>query len=859
MKEIEIAKQTRAILQQTPAFAMRFAEDLKWLEERVKTWQTNRIRVGVIGVTSSGKSTLINAIIQEELLPVAVRPSSGRLVTCVKEADRRATIYFEDGHVNIFMGKSLSRETITEIADEAKNPNNRKGVKHVELATPNCMLSKGITLVDSPGLEAYGLERHDELSLRVLLPTVDVCIFVTTMKVNSDETTYQVLKVVREMGKPLVIVQNMLDSIVPKLGYRGEVVKPVGQIANEHRDRVLKIAVRAGYDEKVPLVQVSAKHAVQSINSRDTSLLRRSQIKSLVATVEQAVRDLMPRLYQQRYNQLRRHVVGIVKSEESVLKALGRQIDFTSETNLLDQIEREIGSAESAAKNSITGAVSALSEGLDTLQAALVSKTAKDFTSIMKNNTVTPPNRISSRFSPLQKTLDSIESARCDEQKFQIAISAMQSMVSGYEAVISDAVRLLGGMLAEACLELNIVIEDILATKIPQVAAKPEVKKKLEEHQVQVEKEGIIAWFLRLFGSEKGFRIEQITREVIDNQETHRALANYRENVKQAYKGLLDSWARQMACLKAECLAKIQARRDSLQKKKQDAVEFEQLAAIVHRLKALYGLDAPHTTPANPPHHGVASDVPQTPKLTPILVDRGTLAVYELAHDLRRQLCGAVYNRCVEPKRRVTVWGWDVESVVSFATRYCRITMGSKDHEDLEGKGTFSFGHVRLVYENEHTKAHIKSLNLRGSFSTIETFFILLDVMQIGAAEKHLKSSPVHELLKHSETNFVAQSFCDIIIGGAVNEAVSILAELKATTGRPGGILLINDPNPLYTIVLLALQEKHMNTISDETSLLTEITARLGPLISREDQKIVEQLVRSYCEITRKQGESRAG
>lgn len=46
----------------------RYKGDIKWLEDRKIKWDKNKIRVGIIGITSSGKSTLINAILGKEIL-----------------------------------------------------------------------------------------------------------------------------------------------------------------------------------------------------------------------------------------------------------------------------------------------------------------------------------------------------------------------------------------------------------------------------------------------------------------------------------------------------------------------------------------------------------------------------------------------------------------------------------------------------------------------------------------------------------------------------------------------------------------------------------------------------------------------
>lgn len=107
-------------------------------------------------------------------------------------------------------------------ADEKFNPENRKLVSSIELQSPHFAIDSSIKIIDSPGLEAYGLERHEALTMETLLPHVDGCLYMTTLKTNSDESTYKIVKSIHEHSKPLIIIQNMLDSVVSKKGVRGK-------------------------------------------------------------------------------------------------------------------------------------------------------------------------------------------------------------------------------------------------------------------------------------------------------------------------------------------------------------------------------------------------------------------------------------------------------------------------------------------------------------------------------------------------------------------------------------------------------------------------------------------------------------
>ena len=237
MSEIDIIDKVLEVLTKNENVYRRYSAEIDSLEERKRRSKENKFRLGVIGVTSSGKSTMINALLGEELLPVAAKPSSSQLVSCCKDKQRLAIVYFEDGKKIVFDKAHLHPNTIKEFADEQFNPNNKKGVKQIEICSPKFEFPEDIVLVDSPGLDAYGYDNHEHLTMDSLLPTVDFCMFVTTCKTNSDEKMRQVLNQVAEYKKPIVIVQNMIDAIVPK----EDGSKTKSQIAVEHKKRIERI------------------------------------------------------------------------------------------------------------------------------------------------------------------------------------------------------------------------------------------------------------------------------------------------------------------------------------------------------------------------------------------------------------------------------------------------------------------------------------------------------------------------------------------------------------------------------------------------------------------------------------------
>ena len=72
--EIDIINQTLAVLKDSAKVSTRYKARIDLFEERKERALQNTYRMGVIGVTSSGKSTLINSLLNEDLLPSAVIP-----------------------------------------------------------------------------------------------------------------------------------------------------------------------------------------------------------------------------------------------------------------------------------------------------------------------------------------------------------------------------------------------------------------------------------------------------------------------------------------------------------------------------------------------------------------------------------------------------------------------------------------------------------------------------------------------------------------------------------------------------------------------------------------------------------------
>jgi GTPase SAR1 family protein len=295
-----------------------------YFEQCKRTWSTRTWRVGLLGITSCGKSTLVNGMFGLKIIPARVKPSSNRLILSRRGEGPRGIIHYKDKKPEEVTEMNLA-ERLAAVGDEHNNPRNRLGVEEIELFAPNFLLSPDTVIVDTPGLGAYGYyDTHETLTLHTFLPTVDLVVFVTTATANSDKEIVNYLKDIKGAGKPVILVQNKIDTVEAKLGLHGVVNKTKEVVRQEHRERANRIALDALGGGHVAVHQVAAERAMEGDFDR-------SGIRELAEAIEAELRRLGPRLNVGRYSQLRAELERIrpretEEEEASALEAEATQL-----------------------------------------------------------------------------------------------------------------------------------------------------------------------------------------------------------------------------------------------------------------------------------------------------------------------------------------------------------------------------------------------------------------------------------------------------------------------------------------------------------------------------------------------------
>ena len=170
--------------------------------------ETDTFEIAVFGRVSSGKSSLLNYIVGQDLLPVGVNPITAVPTRLAYGSEPRATAWFADRNPEQF-----GVERLGEFVTEQHNPANVQHVTRIVVELPAQRLRAGIVYVDTPGLGSLATSGAAET--RAYLPRCDlgvVLIDAGSTLTHDDLATIQTLY---DAGIPAAVLLSKADLLAP--------------------------------------------------------------------------------------------------------------------------------------------------------------------------------------------------------------------------------------------------------------------------------------------------------------------------------------------------------------------------------------------------------------------------------------------------------------------------------------------------------------------------------------------------------------------------------------------------------------------------------------------------------------------
>lgn len=166
----------------------------------------------VVGEFSAGKSTLLNALMGERILPSFSNETTAT-VNFLRHIDKSVKgeagrVFYNNGEKELLMDATLA--TIEKYVSTKGNDVAKK-VSHLDLYLDSDFLKDGVTLVDSPGLNGVA-DGHREITEAQILKS-HASIFLFNSDHPGSKTDFEFLHDLQSKVKTIIFVLNKIDEI----------------------------------------------------------------------------------------------------------------------------------------------------------------------------------------------------------------------------------------------------------------------------------------------------------------------------------------------------------------------------------------------------------------------------------------------------------------------------------------------------------------------------------------------------------------------------------------------------------------------------------------------------------------------
>jgi GTP-binding protein EngB required for normal cell division len=168
--------------------------------------EDNNLEVALFGRVSSGKSSLLNALLSTDVLPVGINPITAVPTRLQYGATLRATVTFGSGRT-----ETVSVEELGSLVTEQGNPGNSRNVARAMVQVPSPRLKQGIVLVDTPGLGS--LARRGGAETLAYLPSCDLALLLIDAGSTLNEEDVGTLRLLSEAAIPSIVLLSKADLL----------------------------------------------------------------------------------------------------------------------------------------------------------------------------------------------------------------------------------------------------------------------------------------------------------------------------------------------------------------------------------------------------------------------------------------------------------------------------------------------------------------------------------------------------------------------------------------------------------------------------------------------------------------------
>jgi predicted GTPase len=167
-----------------------------------KKLENNEVVIGFTGHFSAGKSTMLNFLMDEEILPSSPIPTSANIVM-VKRGEQLVRLFLHDNSAYEWKGSY----DIEKIKSWGKNG---ELIKEIFIRKPLSALPENVILMDTPGIDSS--DDADRVITESKIHMIDALFYVMDYNHVQSDVNLSFLKNIQSKGKDFYIVINQIDK-----------------------------------------------------------------------------------------------------------------------------------------------------------------------------------------------------------------------------------------------------------------------------------------------------------------------------------------------------------------------------------------------------------------------------------------------------------------------------------------------------------------------------------------------------------------------------------------------------------------------------------------------------------------------
>lgn len=285
----------------------------EWVASLRKKVDEHIFNVVVAGEFKRGKSTLINALLGEDVLPMGVVPLTSVVTLLRYGVSASMEVCSNDGEV-----QQVPLSQLAEYATERGNPSNCKHVRTVTVSHPSPWLKGGVQLVDTPGVGS--VHDHNGEVTRQYLPQADAVIFVISADQPLSRNELDFLAHVRQYAGKVFCLLNKVDLLSP---------------AELQESMAFTVGVlRKTIGVEVPAFPVSARQALNAVRSGHAGMLSTSGMANFEYALQHFLKDEGELVW---VESVRRQILSGLSE-----RALSNELELRAMEWPLEQLERSL-------------------------------------------------------------------------------------------------------------------------------------------------------------------------------------------------------------------------------------------------------------------------------------------------------------------------------------------------------------------------------------------------------------------------------------------------------------------------------------------------------------------------------------